>query len=529
VVDTFLYLNYGNSSVTKSQENKTQVWDANYEGVWHFPNKATLAGKDSTANGNDATLFNPFGAVTGVIGDAVGFGTNYYIDFKNSASLNNWTAQTISLWVYAYPGISPYTTLIQKGANTEWTVMLNYAGDGGLDVQQLGGNTELIRGGFAVNSWTKVDITISPTYLVSLFVNGQLSFSGSVQSTAPTSTTGTLRLGNANGSFWAGSGFGGNVDELRVSNVVRSPDWITASYNSENSPATFYSVGPVETCAVVLSPASASLYAGQSQQFTPTVAGGNNAVTWNTPAAGALTASGLYTAPTTISAQQNVMITAASVGNPANSGSATVTLYPPVTVSILPPSAVVYPGQPLQFTANVANSANTAVTWASSPAGMGAIDPTTGIYTAPATITAQTTVTITATSQADSTKTTSVTITLSPAVPYSHTRAITIDHTKVAANQTNFPVLISGAYGFLANVANGGQVTNANGYDIYFAADAAGTARLDHEIESYDPATGTIAMWVRIPALSSTCDTVICKRLRIPSSQSRPLSRIFVS
>src|SRR5208283_4211087 len=89
-------------------------------------------------------------------------------------------------------------------------------------------------------------------------------------------------------------------------------------------------------------------------------------------------------------------------------------------------------------------------------------------------------------------------------------RPITIDHTKVPnTDRTNFPVLISGVYPFLATAANGGQVQNANGYDIIFTADYAGTTQLDHEIESYDPATGTINMWVRLPVLSHTCDTVI--------------------
>jgi len=44
---------------------------------------------------------------------------------------------------------------------------------------------------------------------------------------------------------------------------------------------------------------------------------------------------------------------------------------------------------------------------------------------------------------------------------------------------------------------------------ITFTSDFAGTVKLDFEIESYNPATGAIVAWVRIPALSHTCDTVI--------------------
>ena len=93
---------------------------------------------------------------------------------------------------------------------------------------------------------------------------------------------------------------------------------------------------------------------------------------------------------------------------------------------------------------------------------------------------------------------------------YQYSQTITLSHTQVPnTDQTDFPVLISGTYPYLATVANGGQVTNSNGYDIIFTSDAAGTTQLDHEIDSYNPANGTINFWVRIPTLSHTTDTVI--------------------
>ena len=35
----------------------------------------------------------------------------------------------------------------------------------------------------------------------------------------------------------------GHLDELRVENVKRSDDFVATQYNTQNSPATFYSVG----------------------------------------------------------------------------------------------------------------------------------------------------------------------------------------------------------------------------------------------------------------------------------------------
>src|SRR5262249_32193987 len=66
-----------------------------------------------------------------------------------------------------------------------------------------------------------------------------------------------------------------------------------------------------------------------------------------------------------------------------------------------------------------------------------------------------------------------------------------------------------GTFAYLATTANGGKVQNANGYDIIFTSDAAGQTRLDHEIDAYDPVTGTASFWIRIPTLSHTTDTAI--------------------
>lgn len=93
---------------------------------------------------------------------------------------------------------------------------------------------------------------------------------------------------------------------------------------------------------------------------------------------------------------------------------------------------------------------------------------------------------------------------------YNYVRAITIDHTKVPnTDLTSFPFLFTTTDTALATSANGGHVLNANGYDIIFTSDAAGTQLLDYEVESYNAATGQIVAWVRIPTLSHSTDTVI--------------------
>ncbi len=93
---------------------------------------------------------------------------------------------------------------------------------------------------------------------------------------------------------------------------------------------------------------------------------------------------------------------------------------------------------------------------------------------------------------------------------YSFRKQITIDNTKVSgtADLTDFPILFSVTDAALASVPNDGNVQSANGYDIAFTA-SDGTTVLDHEIDSYDPATGTLIAWIRIPTLSYNVDTDI--------------------
>lgn len=93
---------------------------------------------------------------------------------------------------------------------------------------------------------------------------------------------------------------------------------------------------------------------------------------------------------------------------------------------------------------------------------------------------------------------------------YQFRRAVTIDNAMVPnTNQTDFPVLISGTFAYLATVANGGDVENANGFDIIFTSDEAGEDVLDHEIETYNATTGAVNFWVKVPTLLTASDTVI--------------------
>ena len=198
-------------------------------------------------------------------------------------------------------------------------------------------------------------------------------------------------------------------------------------------------------------------------------------------------------------------------------GTATNTLSPLDAVNVTPASATLNRGQSQQFTASVANLSNTAVTWTVNPVGLGKINSA-GLYTAPTAISTQQTVTITATSQADPTKSASAMITLTPTAltpqqcssGYSYQRAIVIDHTQVPnTDQDNFPFRFNTTDPAFATTANGGHVTSSTGNDIIFSTDPNGLIKLNHELEEYNPVTGQVIAWVRIPTLSHSTDTLL--------------------
>jgi hypothetical protein len=136
--------------------------------------------------------------------------------------------------------------------------------------------------------------------------------------------------------------------------------------------------------AVQVSPATASLAIGQTQQFTATVSNSTNtAVTWSlSPSIGTVSSAGLYTAPGAIASQQTVTVMATSAADPTKSASGVVTLIPPdFSVNALPGSQSVVQGGGTSYTASISpsNGFNAAVAFSVSglPSGAtGTFSPT---------------------------------------------------------------------------------------------------------------------------------------------------------
>ena len=98
---------------------------------------------------------------------------------------------------------------------------------------------------------------------------------------------------------------------------------------------------------------------------------------------------------------------------------------------------------------------------------------------------------------------------------WNYRKKITVDHTKVNGDQSEFPVVL--------DVTDPDLVTKAqsDGDDIVFMNATGEAMRLKHEIELYSISTGHLVAWVKIPSLSSTLDTVVYMYYGNPSCTSQ--------
>src|SRR5215472_1212116 len=188
---------------------------------------------------------------------------------------------------------------------------------------------------------------------------------------------------------------------------------------------------PTPAISVSVSPTASSVQLSQTQNFTATVANDaqNKGVTWTLSgcsgaACGSLSATSspsgsaiTYTAPTSVPNPATVTLTAASVADNSKTSAAAITVTPSnITVQLTPKRGGLTLGQPLNFSATIANDAGShGVVW--SAAGNSCSGNACGTFTnvgaASVTYTAPGTAgvyTITATSVADPTKTTSATV-----------------------------------------------------------------------------------------------------------------------
>ncbi len=236
-IDTKIWMYYGNSSCS-SQENVVGTWDSNYVAVWHFHNNSL---NDSTSNGydgiNNGTLYN---ASCRIAGGREYKGENR-TDINNFATIS--TELTAETWVYRDPLDSQsFLRLFVEGTDwnaNDWCLYWRTSSD---NMRFVINNNDYSTGGIFtyLGTWFHTALTYE-TGDAFLYKNGALEVNWSGQyGSSINNVYDTLTIGNQNGG---GRDWIGKLDEVRISKIRRSADWLNTSYNTMNSPETFLNFG----------------------------------------------------------------------------------------------------------------------------------------------------------------------------------------------------------------------------------------------------------------------------------------------
>ena len=246
-VSKTVYVMFGKSEAS-DLSNAADVWSNGYLAVWHFGSPGTLSLNDSLGNYN-LTNTNVTSS-TGKIGGAGTFGGN--ANATNSSAGLAVASGTYETWIR--PIVLGSGNHDQFGGNANWT---NYTG---YELRQYGSNVDFYvvmpsNGYYLLRSNTGTPLQVGvwasfagtwtgSTPTVQLFINGS-SASTSVYSSAsgPVGTIGAYPFMLGNGHDGSSGPANAYLDEVRVSSVVRSADWLKSTYTNQYNPTSFYQFG----------------------------------------------------------------------------------------------------------------------------------------------------------------------------------------------------------------------------------------------------------------------------------------------
>ena len=243
-VNTTIYLYYGNDTMG-NYENPTGVWDNYYKGVYHLSESSGNV-IDSTAYDNDGTNNGATREISGQIHYCYDFESSQsdYIRINDDNSLDISQAITISSWIKVESyGIEGFGTIVDKDWESGYSFGVHNSTDETIDFScnDAGIYEQATNDAINENIWFYVVITYDKSN-VRFYVNGELDDSDPESASILTNNKDVLI-----GSGWDGLSiyydYDGLIDEVRISNISRSGDWIKTKYSNQYEPSAFYSIG----------------------------------------------------------------------------------------------------------------------------------------------------------------------------------------------------------------------------------------------------------------------------------------------
>lgn len=262
-VDNVFYIYYGNAAATEPAASATygsqNVWDSNYALVMHLNedgNNTTNGYKDSTANGYHGTgsSLTTSSDVAAVLGNGQTFdGSADHIKAGPGTGMDLGKDDniTLSCWFKCGTQSTSYVDVAGKdyasGPNGGYIIRFHNSTTKVSGFTGANPNLRNIQYATDVNddTWRHAVVTHSPA-TSEFFINA-----GSVGTSSATETeflnTNEFMVAARQGSSSQSNFFNGEVDEVRVSNIVRSDTWISVEYSNQNAPESFYTIGSTES------------------------------------------------------------------------------------------------------------------------------------------------------------------------------------------------------------------------------------------------------------------------------------------
>ena len=252
---TSIYLYYGGTVLHDPMSVAAlQTWSTDYSKVWHMGSTTSEAGLQQIS----ASAVTNASFTSGKIEKAISF--NGQLDDYRGGNLNN-TTLTISAWIKPKTMGSEQVILTNDSALMGgFQLKLNAAGKLVLQTFNTISPPIVLSSGPIIQAngqWHHIWATMT-SGSTSLFINN---------APAASSVNSALKLGSG-GSVVIGASkqhdrhFNGEIDELRIQNIMAPLEWLNTQYANQNNPASFIVVSAEE-----YNPAGFSRYTGSNGQW----------------------------------------------------------------------------------------------------------------------------------------------------------------------------------------------------------------------------------------------------------------------
>lgn len=267
--DTVLWLYYGNQQVA-SQQSAAQVWSGGYEAVWHLGDDPTTGVPDATGRHAAGTAVGAPASADGKIGKAVDFDKSCAIDVGTfDVTTGGPTGLTLEAWVF-WRDASNHGRIISKAqgkaSHDHWWMLGFNAPDQvyqTLDVRVKTGTTGWAGvylgqtpGGVPAGLWAHYAATWDGSLLRIYRDGNEVSQTCDYIDSQPCPLLAGNLAQDATVPVWIGGNpvddtppkrrLDGLLDEVRVSGLARSAEWLATQVRNQGSPSTYLVVGSEE-------------------------------------------------------------------------------------------------------------------------------------------------------------------------------------------------------------------------------------------------------------------------------------------